>query len=295
MLLPVPKEAAGGAAVSVPVLPFCPETSMRISDAVRVTPEAGPIIASLGEPTVTYALNATGTRSGMTDASGSTSYGYDTRNRLLTKATPEGTLTYTYDAGGNVASINSSNTNGTSVAYAWDAANQLSTVTDNRLGGMTTAAYTATGRPASLAQPNGVNATYAYDSLDRVTSIAWQKSSAPPFQEWTYTYSSRGQRLTATDVTGRASSYGYDVASRMTSETVTGDSSGVSANGTVGYSMDAAGNRLQRTSSLVAVNSQTFDYDANDELTTDAYDASGNTISSGGNTYAYDFGESPRI
>ena len=80
---------------------------------------------SLGEPTVTYAYNANGTRSTMTDASGTTTYTYDTRNRLLTKATPEGTLTYTYDASGNVASIDSSNANGTSVAYAWDAANQL--------------------------------------------------------------------------------------------------------------------------------------------------------------------------
>ena len=46
-LLPVPKEAAGGVAVSAPVLPFCPETSMRIPDAVSVTPDAGPMIAPL--------------------------------------------------------------------------------------------------------------------------------------------------------------------------------------------------------------------------------------------------------
>ncbi len=49
---------------------------------------------SLGEPTVTYGYNATSTRSSMVDASGSTAYTYDTRNRLLTKVTPEGTLTW---------------------------------------------------------------------------------------------------------------------------------------------------------------------------------------------------------
>lgn len=36
----------------------------------------------------------------MTDASGTTTYGYD---RLIMKAMPEGTLNYTYDAARNLA------------------------------------------------------------------------------------------------------------------------------------------------------------------------------------------------
>ena len=244
---------------------------------------------TLGEPTVTYGYNANSTRSTMTDASGTTTYTYDLRNRLLTKATPEGTLTYTYDSSGNVASIDSSNTNGTSVAYAWDAANQLGSVTDNRIGGMTTAAYTATGRPASLAQPNGVSATYAYDSLDRVLSMAWKKGAAPAFASWAYSYSPRGQRLTSTELTGREATYGYDTASRLTSETITSDPSGATGNGALTYSIDPVGNRLTRASTLAALGAQSFGYDANDELTTDSYDANGNTTSSGGHTYGYDF------
>ena len=84
------------------------------------------------EPTITFTYNPTGTRATMADASGSTTYTYDTRNRLLTKGSPAGTLTYTYDPAGNVATIRSSNTNGTSVDYAWDDANRLTSVTDNR-------------------------------------------------------------------------------------------------------------------------------------------------------------------
>ena len=244
---------------------------------------------SLGEPTVSYAYNLSGTRSVMTDASGTTTYTYDTRNRLLTKVTPEGTLTYTYDASGNVASIDSSNTNGTSVAYDWDAANQLVSVTDNRLGGMTTAAYTATGRPASLAQPNGVSATYAYDSLDRVLSMAWKKGAGSAFASWAYSYSPRGQRLTSTELTGREATYGYDTASRLTSETITSDPSGATGNGALTYSIDPVGNRLTRASTLAALGAQSFGYDGNDELATDSYDANGNTTGSGGHTYAYDF------
>ena len=52
----------------------------------------------------------------MADASGTTTYTYDNLDRLKTEATPQGTLSYTYDAAGNVASINSSNANGISVS-----------------------------------------------------------------------------------------------------------------------------------------------------------------------------------
>jgi RHS repeat-associated protein len=241
---------------------------------------------SLGEPAIAYAYNDSGTRSAMTDASGASSYTYDTRNRLLTKATPEGTLTYTYDASGNVASIDSSNTNGTSVSYAWDAANQLVSVTDNRLGGATTAAYTATGRPFTLSQPNGVGVTYGYDSLDRVKSMDWQTGAPTTLASWAYTYSARGQRLSATDVSGREAAYGYDAASRFTSEAVTGNPSG---NGALTYVLDPAGNRQSRASTLAALGVQSFLYDPNDELTRDVYDLNGNTTSSGGHTFAYDF------
>jgi YD repeat-containing protein len=76
---------------------------------------------SLAESTVTMTYSPTGTRATMVDASGTTTYTYDLRNRILTKATLAGTLTYTYDAAGNLATVRSSNPNGTSVNYSWDA------------------------------------------------------------------------------------------------------------------------------------------------------------------------------
>ena len=51
---------------------------------------------------------------------GTTTYAYDNLDRLTTKATPEGTLNYTYDAAGHVARIHSSNPNGAYVAYTYD-------------------------------------------------------------------------------------------------------------------------------------------------------------------------------
>jgi RHS repeat-associated protein len=244
---------------------------------------------SLGEPTVTFTYNTSGTRATMADASGSTSYTYDSRDRLLTKVTPAGTLTYTYDLAGNLASIRSSNTNGTSVDYVWDAANRLFTVTDNQAGGITTAAYTTTGRPSLVTQPTGVAATYSYDTLDRALSLEWKHGTSPAFASWAYTFNDRGQRLSATDVTGRKAAYAYDAVARLASETITGDPRGAVGNGALSYTLDPVGNRLSRASTLAAVSTQAFTYNANDQLASDAYDLDGNTTTAGDDTYSYDF------
>jgi RHS repeat-associated protein len=82
--------------------------------------------------------------------------------------------------------------------------------------------------------------------------------------------------------------YGYDNDYRLTSEAITGDPAG--NNGSVSYTQyDAVGNRLQMTSTLNAVPGGSFNYDANDRLTTDVYDNNGNTISFAGISNTYDF------
>jgi len=232
-----------------------------------------------------YVYSPTGMRTSATDATGTTTYTYDLRDRMLTKSAAAGTLTYTYDAAGNVASILSSNPNGTSVAYAWDAANQLASITDNRTGGTTMAAYTPTGRPTSLTQPNSVGLTYSYDSLDRVASMQWQQGPSP-FASWAYTHNLRGQRAGATDITGRSAAYGYDAASRLISETITGAPGG---NGALTYALDAVGNRLSRGSTLSALGDQSFSYNANDEISGSTFDDNGNTTAGDGHTFTYDF------
>jgi RHS repeat-associated protein/uncharacterized repeat protein (TIGR01451 family) len=243
----------------------------------------------LGEPTVTFTYNPTGTRATMADASGSTAYGYDTRDRLLTKATPAGTLTYAYDAAGKVASIRSSNVNGTSVDYGWDAANQLVSVQDNRAGGVTTFAYTSTGHPRTLTHPSGVRATYSYDTRDNVSSLNWSQGTNLAFESWSYTLNGRGQRLTVRDAMGRQAAFGYDAAARLISETVTGDPSGPTGNGELAYSLDPAGNRLSTNSTLAAIPSAGYSLDANDQLSKDGYDLNGNTTNADGHTYTFDF------
>jgi YD repeat-containing protein len=86
--------------------------------------------ATLSQPTITWTYNPTGTRATMVDATGTTTYTYDNRYRLTSKATPEGTLSYTYDVHSDVLTIASSNTNGASMTYTYDALNRLATVVE---------------------------------------------------------------------------------------------------------------------------------------------------------------------
>jgi RHS repeat-associated protein len=238
--------------------------------------------ATPGEPTVSFTYTATGKRATMTDASGTTSYSYDSLDRLTAKATPEGTLNYTYDAAGNVASVNSNHTNGVSVSYAYDELNRLSTVTDGRLQGnqMTTYAYDPASNVTTVSYANGVQSSMTYDALNRITGLATQSTG------YLYQRGSTGNLTGATELNGRALSWNYDGIYRLTNETISSDPS--HNNGSASYTLDPVGNRLSETSTLAGLDPGTFGYNADDEANTETYDANGNTVATGGKTFAYD-------
>jgi len=247
---------------------------------------ADPFFASggIGAAQVTYLYTPTGKRSSMTDASGTTSYTYDSRDRVLSKITPFGTLTYTYDVAANTLSLKSSNTGGANASYAYDALNRLSTVTD--AAGVTTYGYDAAGNLTGLAQPNGVSTSYTYDTLNRLTNLtatcgAGTGCGTPTtaLASYAYTLGAAGNRLSVAELGTRTVAYGYDSDYHLTSESVAGDPSG--QNGTIAYVYDAVGNRLQRNSSVPAIPPAVLGYDANDRITTQVYDANGNTTSDG--------------
>ena len=208
-------------------------------------------------------------------------------DRLTTKATPEGTLSYTYDAAGHVASIASSNSNGASVAYAYDDLNRLSTVVDNRLHGNQTTTYTydPANNLATAIYSNGVQSVMTYDVLNRITGLA-ASSSAAEVSGYTYQRGPTGNITSANELNGRALNWNYDGIYRLTNETISGDPS--QNNGSVNYGLDPVGNRLSETSSLPGINSGSFGYNADDEISSETYDANGNVLATGGKVYNYD-------
>jgi RHS repeat-associated protein len=245
---------------------------------------------SLNEPAIAFTYNAIGQRVTMTDASGTTIYTYDVSNRLSSKQTPQGTLSYSYDDAANLLTTRSSNANGVSVDYAYDALGRLATVKDNNLlslnGGLTSYTYDAANNLQGFTYPNGVSTSFAYNLLNRLTTMTVNSSTAP-LASYSYTLGAAGNRLSVSELGGRTATYTVDDLYRLTSESIAGDPHGI--NGNLSYSYDAVGNRLNRISSLTPLQSQATTFDANDRITSDVYDNNGNTTSSNGNTYSYDF------
>jgi len=203
-------------------------------------------------------------------------------DRITAKATPEGTLNYTYDAAGHVASISSGNMNGASMAYAYDDLGQLATVTDNRLAGNNVTSYTYdnASNVGTVTYPNGVQSTFTYDTLNRVTGLSSQPAS------YTYQRGPAGNLISASESSGRQVNWTYDGIYRLTGETISLAPS--KNNGTVSYGLDPVGNRLSEASTLNDVPSGSWGYNADDELSSETYDQNGNVTASGGKTFAYD-------
>jgi RHS repeat-associated protein len=235
-----------------------------------------------GETPVSFTYTATGQYNTSTDQSGTTSYTYDNMDRISVKATPEGTLNYTYDAAGHVASISSANANGASMSYTYDDLDRLSTVVDNRLSGnnTTTYSYDNASNVATVTYPNGVQSTFSYDTLNRVTGLSSQPAS------YTYQRGPAGNLTSVTESSGRTASWNYDGIYRLTNETISLAPSG--HNGSVGYGLDPVGNRLNDTSSLEGVSPGAWSFNADDELSSETYDADGNVTSTGGKALSYD-------
>ncbi len=248
-----------------------------------------------GATQVSYTYTPTGKRASMTDASGMTTYSYDFRvNRPQVKSTPIADVNYGWDLAGNQVSLLAVGVNGgASMSYTYDADNRLASVTDS--AGLTTNyTYDAVGNLSSFAYPNGVSTSYTYNSLNRLTNMQSVCGTVGPgcgtpgtlIASFTYTLGAAGNRLSVVELNGRNVNYGYDDLYRLTSETIAG---AAAQNGTISYQYDPVGNRKQLNSTVPAIPTGVLNYDANDRLSTDIYDNSGNTINTGGIGNVYDF------
>ena len=194
-------------------------------------------------------------------------------------------LGYSFDKAGNLLQIAGPIT----VNYTYDALNRLATLSESDTG-TTSYTYDNVGNLQSVTYPNGVVHAYSYDARNRLANLGVNGTvnGAPgPIASYAYTLDASGHRTAVTELSGRTVNYGYDNLYRLTNETIAGDTH--SMNGAVSYAYDAVGNRTQKTSALAGYPGGLSNYNANDQLTTDTYDANGNTTASIGLGYTYDF------
>ena len=192
------------------------------------------------------------------------------------------TLGYTYYSTGKVESIQSSNANGANVSYTYDDLDRLETVVDHRLTGnnTTTYSYDSASNVATAAYPNGLQSSFTYDTLNRLTAMNAGTAS------YSYQLGPTGNRTQSTESNGRTINWTYDGIYRLTNESITSDPHSV--DGSVAYGLDPVGNRLTESSSIAGVNSGSYGYNADDEVSTETYDSNGNTLSAGGKSFVYD-------
>ena len=214
-----------------------------------------------------------------------TTLNYDANGTLLTKTlsavdAPSKTWNYTYNASGQVLTVDGPRTDVNDITeYSYDAQGNLSTVT-NPLGHVThVTVYDANGRLLSMQDPNGLVTSLTYDPRGRLTSRSVGGETT------TYAYDPAGNLTGVTMPDNAALTYTYDAAHRLTDMS---DSLG----NQIHYTLDVVGNRTQKSvydPANTLTRTQSFAYDQINNLvqiigavgqtTTLGRDANGNVTS----------------
>src|SRR3984957_18722664 len=221
-----------------------------------------------------YTYDAASNRTGFTDPeSGSTTYTYDTLNRLTSLAPPSafgsGSFGFSYDALSRRTQM--TRPNSVTTNYSYDNLSRLSSVL-HQLSGSTIdgASYTldsAGNRTAKTDQLAAVTSTYTYDAIYQLTQVTKANNTTESYSYdpvgnrtaslgvgWyttnasneltatsnaSYTYDSNGNTLTKT-AGSNVVSYTWDFENRLTSVALPG------SGGTVTFKYDSAGRRIQK-------------------------------------------------
>lgn len=222
-----------------------------------------------GTPPITYGYNANGQRTSMSDGTGSSSYGYDSLNRLTRNSDGGGhVVSYGYDLNNDVTSIVYPNSK--TVTRAFDSDGRLQSLTD-WLANKTTFGYDTNSNVQAITFPSttGNVDNQGFNHADQMTSIQMKKGSST-LANLNYTRDSAGLLSGATEfglpepASQGPRAYSYDAADNPTQ-----------LSGSSGYSYDKA-------NELTGSPGNTYGYDSLGERTA-ATPSSGNPTA-----YAYD-------
>jgi RHS repeat-associated protein len=240
---------------------------------------------------VSFDYFPSGARRIVTDARGVTSYAYDEQGRVTTMTYPDGRrLEYGWDANGNRTILTAvAGAREWTTQYAYDDGSRLKDAIDP-LGRPSTYGYDLNGNRTSLIQPNGTSTTYAYNSLNRLTSLSTTGATGI-VQSYVLTLGPAGNRERIEEHGGVVRSYGYDDLYRLKVEDVT--IAGAIFYGKA-FTYDPVGNRLNQTTVGAGAGMVDYAYDQRDRLLTEGpqaytWDDNGNlTAKSGESTHTWD-------
>ena len=243
------------------------------------------------DPAVGFAYDVAGRMVQMTDATGTTSFGYSPGGLLLSQSVGARLLTYEYDVEGHRLSLSSGTGPGMSQTRStYDPAGRLEKVFDSRVSPVPFQYgwSPGTGQIDHLIMPSGAVQQKRYDPSGRLTGISL-KSGTRTINDFSYDYNSVSQRGGEQDhVSGNSQVFHYDSQRQLT---------GVDSANPEGFTYDPIGNWLTHTSTI---GTGTFTVNCVNQYTavlppggstpfSPVYDANGNLIDNGnGTTYIWD-------
>jgi YD repeat-containing protein len=178
-----------------------------------------------GGPTVSYAYNADGDLTTLTDPSGVTTYVVDQLGRLTAENFPGGTSNaYTYDAADNLKSVTD---DGGTTSYAYNGLNQLTAVSEPGATQATTFTYDADGQRTQIKYPSGVSVNTSYDPFTgNITSVSNQGPAGNVLKSFSLFYTSAVANgdlpRFVLDEAQNTTVYTYDALNRVTSTSTNG-------------------------------------------------------------------------
>ncbi len=254
--------------------------------------------------TYTYGTNATQNNNGRllteTDGLGSETYSYDIMGRVTNCARIINGIQYNTGYGYNLDGemISTTYPSGRVVQQGYDAVGRSNSVSDV-LGSVATThatqfGYNPAGQITSFNYGNGVAANFGY-SPDRqqLTSLSYVKGAQTLFglnYSFNQSGANNGQIAQINDLVdaGRTLTLGYDTLHRIATAQTAGSASYPQWG--LGWNYDEFGNRRSQnvTAGSAGSNSLNFAATATNRVDTWSYDASGNVLNDGLNTYVFD-------
>ncbi len=261
-------------------------TSYTYNNMDRKTARTDPLLHA-----ESFEYDAAGNLTKFTDLRGKvTTYAYDNQNRLnftgfgTTGTVYESTTTYSFDAADRVTGVADS-ISGT-ITQAYDNFDRLTSETTPQ--GVVTYTYDSANRRTGMTVAGQPAISYTYDNANRLTAITKGSSTV------SMAYDAADRRTSLTLPNGVVTEYVYNALSQLTGLTYKKDSTTI---GNLTYEYDADGRQVKTGGSFARTNLpdvvSSATYNAANQQTafggqTLTYDANGNLLNDGTNTYTWD-------